>query len=519
MVDIVDWEDAADMALDLTASYVLLNDLLTTTTGYATYASPTANGGLGWDVLRGFTGSLDGQNNIIEGLTINRPTESNIGIFSGSSSSTMVNNLQLKSTSINGKDSVGAIFGELTGGGSIENISVEGTVSSVSSVCGGLVGENGALNSSVKQCFVIGAVSGVGFIGGLIGRNSGVGFQVLDSYALCSVISGGFYAGGLIGYASISGTVSADRCYATGNISASNYDGGLIGGNQGGTTFTNCFWDVNTTTQSASFGQGSNPGGTGKTTAEMYQQATFTGWDFATVWQIDEGVSYPELQWAAEPIPPGPCVETPFNPLDKATNITLSNNDLTAATNAGNISWRYVRDTQGLARAATGRQFEIEVDVIPSDHGIGVGFCNSSFAIDDITTFLGAFGGASIGLISQVQTFVKAIYYNGSIVHTLTNYIAVGDKIGVSLYSDRVEFRLNGVLIHTEFDSMTGVLYPTWGTQGTGLGQSTIHTLDTSIVFDDSGADQWAGPCSPAIESDKIFTCSFVSGFLTSLVR
>jgi hypothetical protein len=34
---------------------------------------------------------------------------------------------------------------------------------------------------------------------------------------------------------------------------------------------------------------------TGKTTAEMKHQTTFSGWDFNTVWVINEGVTYPHL--------------------------------------------------------------------------------------------------------------------------------------------------------------------------------------------------------------------------------
>jgi len=40
-------------------------------------------------------------------------------------------------------------------------------------------------------------------------------------------------------------------------------------------------------------------GGTGKTTAEMKQQATFTDWDFDTIWRINDSDNngYPFLSW------------------------------------------------------------------------------------------------------------------------------------------------------------------------------------------------------------------------------
>ena len=57
---------------------------------------------------------------------------------------------------------------------------------------------------------------------------------------------------------------------------------------------TSSYWDIDAS------GLSTSDGGEGKTTAEMVAQATFSSWDFtesAGVWQIDEGVSYPCLQW------------------------------------------------------------------------------------------------------------------------------------------------------------------------------------------------------------------------------
>ncbi|MBA7638304.1 hypothetical protein ES703_45957 [subsurface metagenome] len=73
------------------------------------------------------------------------------------------------------------------------------------------------------------------------------------------------------------------------------YDvGGLVGVKYSTEGIIGCFWDVNTSGQTAS------AGGTGLLTAQMQQRITFTdaGWDFTTlVWTIDEGVDYPRLWW------------------------------------------------------------------------------------------------------------------------------------------------------------------------------------------------------------------------------
>jgi len=108
--------------------------------------------------------------------------------------------------------------------------------------------------------------------------------------------------------------------YATGSVSASGTEyrpgvgGGLVGENQG--EVTDSFWDTQTS------GQITSNGGTGKTTAEMQTESTFTdaSWDFVAesvngtedIWKINEGVDYPRLSWQVvigdfngqEPAPP-----------------------------------------------------------------------------------------------------------------------------------------------------------------------------------------------------------------------
>ncbi|MGE5804201.1 MAG: T9SS type A sorting domain-containing protein, partial [Ignavibacteria bacterium] len=71
--------------------------------------------------------------------------------------------------------------------------------------------------------------------------------------------------------------------------------GGLIGRNYSSPAASNSFWDVQTSGMSIS------AGGTGKTTAEMKTQTTFTdaGWDFTSLWQMttSENDEYPFLGW------------------------------------------------------------------------------------------------------------------------------------------------------------------------------------------------------------------------------
>jgi len=85
-----------------------------------------------------------------------------------------------------------------------------------------------------------------------------------------------------------SGSV-VSRCYAAttfanhgeiawlGGFAVHSYDG----------TINDCYYDYDLS------GQSDNGIGIPKTTVQMKQQATFTGWDFTDIWKVDEGESYP----------------------------------------------------------------------------------------------------------------------------------------------------------------------------------------------------------------------------------
>ena len=164
---------------------------------------------------------------------------------------------------------------------------------------GGLVGDNiyGVVSNSYSSSAVTGSDDRVG---GLVGDNRG---SVTNSYSNGSVI-GGSEVGGLVG--ENSGTMT--NSYSIGSVSGAERVGGLVGYNEG--TVSNSFWDVET------FGMEESGGGTGKTTTEMMDVATFTDtdtegldqlWDMTGVsfgetddaytWSILDGETYPFLSW------------------------------------------------------------------------------------------------------------------------------------------------------------------------------------------------------------------------------
>ena len=88
--------------------------------------------------------------------------------------------------------------------------------------------------------------------------------------------------------------------YAAGAISGDSNTGGLVGYNEAYVNYS--YYDKDTTEQD------DEGKGIPKTTQEMIQHDTFTPeWDFDTKWDIDEGDSYPYLQWQEDeniPYPP-----------------------------------------------------------------------------------------------------------------------------------------------------------------------------------------------------------------------
>ncbi len=159
---------------------------------------------------------------------------------------------------------------------------------------GGLVGKLD-ISSKLEQTHATMIVNGDSYVGGLVGRAVGGGSntEVEDSYAF-GLVNAQAYVGGLVG-SNENGSVknSFSRAKVTGTASAT---GGLIGFNTGGCSrVTSSYWDTQTSTQ------GQSSCGTGKTTGQMKQQSTYSGWDFNNVWNIINTQTYPFFRWQTVP--------------------------------------------------------------------------------------------------------------------------------------------------------------------------------------------------------------------------
>jgi hypothetical protein len=320
-LEIRNWYDLDDIRNNLGGHHILMNDLDSTTTGYEELASPTANGGKGWQPIEAwghpFKGIFDGRGYEIRDLFVNRPDEGSVGLFSYVSVAGVIQNVGVVNATVSGSNRVGGLVGDNAGtvsnsysssdvngsfgigglvgcnAGVVSNSYSTGTVTG-EWVVGGLVG---CAWGSVSNSYSTGSVIGIKFkVGGLVGFNFG---NVSNSYATGSVSGSDEYVGGLVGD-NYHGTVS--NCYATGSVTGEDGVGGLVG--RKGGTVNNSFWDTETS------GQATSNGGTGKTNREMQEAATFSGanWDITNVvdsgmrnhsyiWNIVDGQTYPFLSW------------------------------------------------------------------------------------------------------------------------------------------------------------------------------------------------------------------------------
>lgn len=200
---ISNWQQLNNIRYNLDQSFVLINDIDSNSYGYDTYASSSANGGLGWNPIGRysgmfdfdeFTGVFDGDNYTINDLYINRPSNNGVGLFCVVGGSTIIN-IGLNNIDITGRNQVGGLIGHQFN------------------------------NSFIANSYTTGIIRGQYYVGGLVGQQS---TSLIDnSYSITTVIADFDYVGGLVGY-SLTNSIIAN-CFAAGNVQARNLLGGFAG--------------------------------------------------------------------------------------------------------------------------------------------------------------------------------------------------------------------------------------------------------------------------------------------------
>ncbi|MEI7752652.1 MAG: hypothetical protein WCJ71_11275, partial [Candidatus Omnitrophota bacterium] len=211
-----------------------------------------------------FTGSLDGNGKVISNLKVDRADADYLGLFGNVGPAGSVSTLGLENISIYGHEFVGGLAG--SNAGSLSNVYTTG----------------------------VHTVSGVSFVGGLVGGNTG---NIANAYSSARAL-GADKVGGLVGANSGSGTIN--KTYAMGYVTGTSNAGGLVGANTStaANSVSDSFWNVGSTGRSA---RGGLTEGTGVGSVEgvnaMMNQGTFSGWDFATTWVMDNSGTYPHFQF------------------------------------------------------------------------------------------------------------------------------------------------------------------------------------------------------------------------------
>ena len=193
-----------------------------------------------------YTGTFNGKDKTITGLTVNQEGTNYVGLIGYLGSGGKVQNVVLEGVQITSDNSSGYAGGVAGNsfGGTIENCSVSGSVSGTT-FAGGVVGSQ--WGGSITGCNSSATVKGVIFAGGIAGEtNSGAsltGCYATDDVTVENDGTNNSHAGGVVGYNG-GGTLTA--CYATGNVIGTGtgtdpiYVGGVTGSNDLG-TLTACY--------------------------------------------------------------------------------------------------------------------------------------------------------------------------------------------------------------------------------------------------------------------------------------
>ena len=228
---------------------------------------------IGTDYRNSYTGTFDGGNHTISGLTMTGSDEY-AGLFGyiGKDGGT-VKNVVLKDVQIESDNQYGCVGGVAgNSDGNIENCSVSGSVSS-RHTAGGVVGQQ--FGGSITRCSSSATVNGTGGVGGVVGQTN-FGATLTACYATGNVTferasTINTFAGGVVG-SNGGGTLTA--CYATGNVTGTGtgtgsiYVGGVTGSNDLG-TLTACYHAKGTV---------SGPGGaTGGVAGRNFKDSMFGG--------------------------------------------------------------------------------------------------------------------------------------------------------------------------------------------------------------------------------------------------
>lgn len=152
-------------------------------------------------------------------------------------------------------------------------------------------GDNG-LENTLAECMNTGGVTGQWGVGGIIGdAHNAFVFDCFNTGAIASIE----YAGGLTGYTAESKFV---RCYNIGAVTSDSFAGGVVGKvSYAGSVFESCLY-------LGSCCASEDPYGIARDEFELLDEASYTGFDFGSVWSLAPcGYPYARLGAVPPPLP------------------------------------------------------------------------------------------------------------------------------------------------------------------------------------------------------------------------
>jgi filamentous hemagglutinin family protein len=379
-------------------------------------ATPTSLWNPYWTGIKfGFTkitlsGTLDGLGHTITGLYLNNGGRG-VGLIGTLAATGKIRNIGMLGGDVIGGEFAGALVGSALAGSTISN-SYASTRVTGSWLIGGLVGFSEA---NIDNCYATGNVSGAGNIGGLIGDVDGG--LVSNSYATGNV--SGPTAGGLVGIV-YNWNSLIKNSYATGIVSGASNTGGLVGFWHPQTTSmnqaTNSFWN---TTNNPTLSGGA---GTGLTTAQMMQKASFTGWNIANtggssaIWRIYEGSTAPLLR-------------------SFMTSLTLAADTSTTYNGIAQSGSAFSLITNVLGAAATGTSAGVYNGYYSTQQGYDL--IGGSLTIGKANATVTANSGTATynGLNQSVAGFTASGLVNGETASVLTGVTASGNGTNAGSYA------------------------------------------------------------------------------------
>lgn len=308
--------------------------------------------------VESFSGVFDGGGHVIDGYTLKSSDETD-GLF-------RLNNGTIRALGMT-------------------NVKVTGPNTAETSRRGGLCFQN---KGTIEECFVTGSVSGGHRTGGIAAEN----YELIQNCYFTGKTTGRCETGGIAAWNANTGTVK--NCYVSADITTQTNNCGIIGGygytgtvyqgnvilsgstltttndwnharicgrnNGENTTFLNNLSceDVTINGATVSDGAADNKQGLDKTAQELMREETYTdiGWDFDSVWTMDETLGRPVLQACREQAAAG----SGEDPAEDRQTFTVESPDgsITATvfvSENGNLGYSVQKDgTDVLLRASLG---------------------------------------------------------------------------------------------------------------------------------------------------------------------